>query len=66
MTVSVSVEAGQVWTDNLTEARYPTRIIVRRVARDGSWADIRVEQHTGARWGKRMRLPFPSAWEKLR
>lgn len=57
---------GEIWTDNLTETTQPMRIIVTRVARDQSWADIRVEQHNGARWGKRMRLPFPSKWSRLR
>jgi hypothetical protein len=31
-------------------------ITVMRVARDGSWADIMVQQHTGAQWTKRQPL----------
>lgn len=41
-------------------------IRVIRVARDGSWADIVVHQvTTGARWSKRMPLPFPESWERV-
>jgi hypothetical protein len=40
-----------------------TRIVITRVARDNTWADIRVVQPHGAEWRKRQplhdgRLPF--------
>ncbi len=58
--------SGQVWTDNPTETTQPTRTWITRVARDGSWADIDVRQHNGARWGRRMRTPLPESWAGLR
>lgn len=42
------------------------RVTVLRVAKDGGWADILVEQlDTRARWTKRQPLPFPADWDAL-
>jgi hypothetical protein len=39
---------------------------VRRVAKDGTWADIFVYELTSrTSWTKRQRLPFPSSWRLL-
>lgn len=41
-------------------------IEVLRVARNGSWADIRVRQERSAvaTWTKRQPMPFPSYWRR--
>lgn len=38
-------------------------VIVTRVAKDGTWADIRVHHPFGATWTKRQPLPIPADWE---
>src|ERR1039458_3556569 len=61
------VQKGQRWSDGFVDSYSTTWIVVTRVARDGSWADVRVSQNSGAGavWGKRMALPFPSGWERI-
>jgi hypothetical protein len=39
-------------------------IVVNRVARNGSWADVTVTQPFGASWNKRQPLPFPADWRR--
>lgn len=52
--MAANVKAGNRYRNNLFE------ITVRRVARDGSWADIEVYQlSTGAMWSKRQPLVTP-------
>jgi hypothetical protein len=38
---------------------------VMRVAKDETWADIRVTQPSGYSWTKRQPLPFPQDWRRL-
>jgi len=42
------------------------QVTVTRVARDGSWADIRCRAANGGEVRKRQRLPFPASFEKQR
>lgn len=46
------------WRDSLT-------ITVTRVAADETWADIEVNGPSGNSWGKRHKLPFPEAYERI-
>lgn len=47
---------GHVWQfENVTA-------VVRRVARDGSWADLHCSQPNGSYWSKRQPLPFPDGF----
>lgn len=40
------------------------RVTVQRVAADGSWADVLVEQfNSRAWWHKRQPVPFPADWD---
>jgi hypothetical protein len=61
-----AVRAGQIFEAECGPFTRPDEIEVRRVARDCSWADIRVRQSHGATWTKRMRLPFPRSWERVK
>jgi hypothetical protein len=51
------VAKGQVWYAN------GCLMLVTRCARGGAWADIAVEDTTGATWRKRHPLPFPEYWQ---
>lgn len=48
------VVKGQVWL------WHDVKCLVKRVAKDGTWADITVYSNTT--WGKRMLLPFPEGF----
>lgn len=55
--MSVHTCKGDVWQwENVTA-------VVRRVARDASWADLHCSQENGACWSKRQPLPFPADFE---
>lgn len=40
------------------------QVEVRRVDKQGRWADVKVTQYNGASWTKRQPLPFPAEWKK--
>lgn len=59
MTINVSNEASYLAPkagDVYITAAESARVQVRRVARDGTWADIRVTTREGASWTKRQPL----------
>ena len=58
------VVRGQVWLWGPQEdPAERVKCLVTRVARDGSWADLRCRAWNGNQWSKRMRLPFPGSFE---
>lgn len=65
MSVGISKGDTFVWSDDEDDTM-KVHVTVVRVARDGTWADLRCTVGAGINvWGKRQRLPLPSTFRRV-
>lgn len=59
MTIQNTKHDGPMPSVNDVFAWMGAHVIVRRIGRTRTWADVKVRQLSGAVWNKRVRLPLP-------